>query len=157
MGFMRTPAADYPAPAFARAIRAFDDFDACATEYQVMLSTQRALIASGNIDGVVETATRGDVIARRAATCGRRLAPVRESLDGEAYVGPRINELRRRLVATNVIIERLHAAVSSVSATCAKQRDEASAELGAGAGRENPQRAAYMAPGRPTASVDIRY
>jgi hypothetical protein len=151
------PTADYPAKAYDRAVRAFDEYDACAAEYRVLLDTQRALLVSGNMDGALATLERGDVIARRAASCGRRIAPIRESLDGNTYAGRCATELRRRLASAGALAEQLSIAVTQIGAVCVVKRDEASAELGdPREAQQQRMRAAYGAPARFMAAIDIR-
>jgi hypothetical protein len=146
--------------AYTRAVRALDEFDVCTAEYRLMLDTQRALLLSENFDGMVHTMVRGDEIARRAASCGRQIAPVREGLSGGNYVGPRTTELRRRLSTASAAAELLGSSVAQVTAACAIKRDMAASELGEAQNKSvqvsRPARG-YAAQNRPTNAIDIRY
>ena len=108
-------------------------FEAIATEYTLILDTQRALFASGNVDGAIETLARGDAIARQAGRCGRRLAPAREALANNQYRGPRATELSRRLAAVGVRADVLGANAMQLAAACTVKRDGISTELSSAA------------------------
>jgi len=154
---MRQKKADYPTKAFERAISAFDDFDACTMEYRLLLDTQRALLTAENFDGVVQTMVRGDEIARRAANCGRRLAPVRETLNGEAHDGPRTLELRRRLKQSNTTADFLGSSIAQVMASCIVKRDAAALEIGNDRATQARRGGmGYVVPSNTSASIDIR-
>jgi hypothetical protein len=154
----RSKSSDYPAPAFERAVRALDEYDACAVEYQMMLDTQRALLTAGNLDAAVETLALGDALARRAATCGRRIAPVREALAAGAYAGPRTSELQHRISQVRTSSDRIGSTISQLSAVCVVKRDAAAAELSedrvAQAARS---RMSYAGGDRPMAAIDIKH
>src|SRR5690348_2218652 len=94
---MRSRSSDLPVSAHEKAVAALDEFDATAAEYVALLDTQRALLGQGNAVAVAESVARGDALALRAAACGRRLAPIREALEGPAIRGPRAESVRRRL------------------------------------------------------------
>lgn len=125
----REPGADLPESAHAKALTAIEEFHLLAAEYSVLLDTQRALIAAGNVDGAVETAARGDRIARQAAACGRRLAPWREALDSHDYSGPRASDVARRMASASARAAVLAGGAESVEAICVQKRDEAAREI----------------------------
>lgn len=120
---------DVPAAAHAKAVAALDEFDTLTTQYVALLDTQRALLESGNAVGVAESAVRGDMLAARAAECGRRLAPMREALAAGSMRGPRADRLRERLGRMSHRIALLVAGASEVARRCQTARDLSSAAL----------------------------
>lgn len=124
-----SPVVDLSAPAYSIATLALDEFDVLAREYSALLDTQRALLATGNIEGAAETVARGDPVARQVAACGRRLAPWREALDSRAYDGPRASDLARRLGDSASRADQLAAAAKRIEALCLQKRDEAADDM----------------------------
>lgn len=116
---------DLSAPAHSKATLALDEFDALAMEYSALLDTQRALLAAGNVEAAVETVDRGDIVARKVAACGRRLAPWREAIDSREYNGPRARDLARRFEDAMSRANQLAGAAARVEALCLQKRDEA--------------------------------
>lgn len=156
-GPAKNPPSDYPLAAHQRALRAFDEYDACITEYQMLLDVQRALLASGNYDGVRQMSAKSDVIARRVAQCGCRITPVQETLAKETHRGPRTMELRRRFAAARVKAEQLTDAIAQVSVICAAKRDMAGAQLTQERTAQTLRnRIAYTAPIRSSTALDVR-
>jgi hypothetical protein len=157
-GPAKASASDYPLAAHQRALRAFDEYDACVTEYRVLLDVQRSLLASDNVDGILQMSAKGDVIARRVAHCGRRISPVQETLVKETYSGPRTAELRRRLASAQAKVEQVVDVVAQVSVLCMAKRDFASTQLSQEqrAAQTLKHRVAYAAPTRSSNAFDIR-
>ena len=122
---------DVPLAAHAKAVAALDEFDTLTAQYVALLDTQRALMQSGNPAGVAESASRGDMLAARAAECGRRLAPMREALAGGSMRGPRADALRKRLERMAHRVALLVAGASEVARHCQTARDASSAALAA--------------------------
>lgn len=120
---------DVPAAAHAKAVAALDEFDTLTAEYVALLDTQRALLGAGNPAAVAESAARGDLIAARAAECGRRLAPMREALSTGAMRGPRAEALRTRLGRMANRVALLRAGAADVARHCQEARDASSAAL----------------------------
>lgn len=120
---MRRRVTDLPVPAYAKAVAALDEFDAIATEYVALLDTQRALLAQENSAAVVKSVTRGDALALRAAACGRRLAPFREALAGDALHGPRADDVRARVRRAEHRAALLGAAAAEVAGRCEIERN----------------------------------
>lgn len=121
--------ADLPATAHAKTVTAVEEFASLSLEYCVLLDTQRALLAAGNIEGAAETVARGDGIARRAAACGRRVAPWREAVESQQYSGPRAGDLVRRLRAATLRAHALAAGAAQIEAICLAKRGEAATEM----------------------------
>lgn len=149
-------ASDYPRAAYDRAIGACDEFDACATEYQMLLDTQRALLADGNIGGTVQTLRRGDTVARRAASCMRRFTPVQEALASGIYAGPRVDELRRRLARAGSLGDRVNVGIAQLGALYAARRDAAAVELQRDHATQNAQRRSGYAAAPSSSAIDVR-
>lgn len=120
---------DLPEPAHSKAVSALEEFGALALEYSVLLDTQRALLAAGNIEGASETVARGDTVARLAAACGRRVAPWREAIDSHQYVGPRATDLSHRLGAAALRAGDLASGAARIETICLSKRDEAATEM----------------------------
>jgi hypothetical protein len=157
-GAVKAVASDYPLAAHQRALRAFDEYDACVAEYCVLLDVQRSMLASENIDGVLQMSAKSDIIARRVAHCGRRISPVQETLAKETYNGPRASELRHRLAAARTKSEQLTDAITQVSVLCLIRRDAASAQLSEERATQTVRnRLAYTAPARSSTAFDIRH
>lgn len=135
------PQADIPAAAHSKAVAALEEFEALTIEYSMLLDTQRALLAAGNTEGVVETVAHGDAVARQAAACGLRLAPWRETIDSRQYHGPRATDLVRRLKAATARAATIAAGAASIEAMCVQRRDEAAFELQKGAASSSASRA----------------
>lgn len=121
--------ADLPPAAATKALSALDEFDAAANQYGALLDAQRALLARDNSVGAAELASRGDAMARSAAQCGRRLAPVREALRQPSVQGPRADEIRRRVAAAECRTAVLAAAAAEIAGRCGALRVAAEAEL----------------------------
>lgn len=122
---------DVPPAAHAKAAAALDEFDTLTAQYVALLDTQRALMELGNSAGVAESAVRGDMLAARAAECGRRLAPMREALAGGSMRGPRADALRTRLERMSHRVALLVAGAGEVARHCQAARDASSAALAA--------------------------
>lgn len=120
---------DVPAAAHAKAVAALDEFDTLTRDYVALLDTQRALLGWGNAAAVAESAARGDLIAARAAECGRRLAPMREALTAGTMHGPRAEALRTRLGRMAHRVALLRAGGADLARRCREARDASNAAL----------------------------
>lgn len=147
---------DLPATAHSKAVTALEEFSTLILQYTALLDTQRALLAAGNIDGVTETVRRGDSITARAAACGRRIEPWRELIDSRQYVGPRVNDLSRRLGDALIRAAAVAASAAQVEAICLARSVEAGSSLqreGSSAAHAGGGRMAAYRPLFPRASL----
>lgn len=127
---------DFPAEAYSKACRLIDEFDALAVEYDMLLDTQRVMLAKGNDEGIVYHTTRGDAIARRVVAQSQQMHAIRNALETNLYAGPRAEELRDRLNRAFHRAGTLGDAAIRFGAECAARR--AMAEEGLRSG--NPTR-----------------
>lgn len=133
----RSLVADVPVAAHAKAVQALDEFDALVSKYEMLLDTQDALVRTANFAGLFEMASRGDKLARDAALCGRRFAPLVGAVASGQFAGPRASEIQRRSFASRSAAETLDGAASRLADACSVQRDMMGREL-RGAGSPGP-------------------
>jgi hypothetical protein len=129
---------DVPVAAHAKAIQAFDEFDALVSRYEMLLDTQQVLVRTANFAGLFETASRGDKLARDATLCGKRFAPLVGAVASGQFAGPRASEIQRRSFASRSYAETLHGSASRLASVCSAHRDVMGRELRS-AVASNPQ------------------
>ncbi len=120
---------DVPVVAHTKAIQAIDEFDAIVAQYEMLLDTQQILVRTANFAGLFEMASRGDTLARNAANCGKRFAPLVSAVAAGQFTGPRATEIRRRSFATNSRAQTLGGSASRLADSCAEQRDSLGLEI----------------------------
>jgi hypothetical protein len=120
---------DVPVAAHAKAIQAFDEFDALVSRYEMLLDTQQVLVRTANFAGLFETASRGDKLARDATLCGKRFAPLVGAVASGQFAGPRASEIQRRSFASRSYAETLDGSASRLASVCSAHRDVMGREL----------------------------
>ncbi len=133
---------DVPGAAYTKAVRALGEFDVLVVEYGMLIDTERALLNSGNREGVEQVVTRGDSIARAAALCGRRVSPLIKAIDSGQFAGPRASQIKRRSAGARSAALAVAASAALVAEACAAQRDDMGREIrrdSAGRGRTTAQ------------------
>lgn len=124
---------DVPFVAHSKAIQALDEFDALVSQYEMLLDTQQVFVRTANFAGLFEMASRGDKLARDAALCGKRFAPLVNAVVSGQFSGPRASEIRRRSFAARSSAETLDGSASRLASVCSTQRDIMGRELRGGA------------------------
>ena len=124
---------DVPFAAHSKAIQALDEFDALVSQYEMLLDTQHVFVGTANFAGLFEMASRGDTLARDAALCGKRFAPLVNAVVSGQFSGPRASEIRRRSFAARSSAETLDGSASRLANACSTLRDRMGRELRAGA------------------------
>jgi hypothetical protein len=114
---------DVPLAAHAKAVKALDEFDSLVLQYEMLLDTQHAVLRTANFAALFEMASRGDRLARDAALCGKRFAPLVEALASGQFIGPRATEIRKRSFAARSNAETLGSASSRLADDCGRERD----------------------------------
>lgn len=125
---------DVPLAAHAKAIRALQEFDALVAQYERLLDTQQVLVRTANFAALFEMASRGDRLARDAAICGKRFAPVVAAVTSGQFAGARATEIRRLSFAARSRAETLGDSASRLANACRDERDI----LGQAIRRTNP-------------------
>ena len=129
----RSLVADVPVAAHAKAVQALDEFDALVSQYEMLLDTQQVLVRTANFAGLFEMASRGDKLARDAALCGKRFAPLVGAIASGQFAGPRASDIQRRSFASRSQAETLDGSASRLAGACSVQRDIMGRELRGGA------------------------
>ncbi len=114
---------DVPTAAHTKAVAALDDFDRLVSEYELLLDTQQVLVRTANFAGLFELASHGDRLARDAANCGKRFAPLVAAVSEGQFAGPRAMEIRRRSLASRSLAETLGGCSSRLAENCRGARD----------------------------------
>ncbi len=130
--------ADVPVAAYAKAVQALDEFDALVSQYEMLLDTQQVLVRTANFAGLFEMASRGDKLARGAALCGKRFAPLVSAIASGQFAGPRANDVQRRSFASRSQAETLDGSASRLASLCSAQRDMMGRELRGAASSGSP-------------------
>jgi hypothetical protein len=130
--------ADVPVAAYAKAVHALDEFDALVSKYEMLLDTQQVLVRTANFAGLFEMASRGDKLARDAALCGKRFAPLVSAIASGQFAGPRANDIQRRSFASRSQAETLDGSASRLAGVCSAQRDMMGRELRGAASPSHP-------------------
>ncbi|MEO7103600.1 MAG: hypothetical protein ABI311_09460 [Gemmatimonadaceae bacterium] len=120
---------DVPLAAHAKAVQAIDEFDSLVSQYEMLLDTQHAVLRTANFAALFELASRGDRLARDAALCGKRFAPLVEALASGQFMGPRATDIRKRSFAARSNAETLGNASSRLADDCSDQRDSMGREI----------------------------
>lgn len=121
--------ADVPLAAHQKALKALDEFDALVSRYEMLLDTQQILVRTANFAGLFQMAARGDQLARDAALCGRRFAPLVGAVAAGQFAGPRASEILRRSFASRSSAETLNVSASRLAVACGGERDSMGREL----------------------------
>lgn len=115
--------ADVPLAAHAKAVQALDEFDQLVSEYETILDTQQALVRDANFAGLFEMASHGDRLARDAANCGKRFAPLVAAVAEGQFAGMRATEIRRRSFASSSRARTLGTGAARLAGVCMTERD----------------------------------
>lgn len=116
-------ATDVPLAAHAKTVRALQEFDALVSQYERLLDTQQILVGTANFAALFEMASRGDRLARDAAMCGKRFAPVVAAVTSGQFTGARATEIRRLSFAARSRAETLGDSASRLANACREERD----------------------------------
>lgn len=120
---------DVPLAAHTKAVKALDEFDRLVSEYETILDTQQALVRAENFAGLFEMASHGDRLARDAANCGRRFAPLVGAVAAGQFAGPRASEIRRRSFASSSRAQTLDSGAARLAAACVTERETMGREV----------------------------
>lgn len=120
---------DVPLAAHAKAVQALEEFDSLVSQYEMLLDTQQVLVRTANFAALFEMASRGDRLARDAALCGKRFAPLVDAVASGQFTGPRATELRRRSFSARSNAETLSGSASRLASACSIERDSMGHEI----------------------------
>lgn len=120
---------DVPIAAHQKALRAFDEFDALVSRYEMLLDTQQVLVRTANFAGLFQMAARGDQLARDAVLCGKRFAPLVNAVSSGQFIGPRATEIMRRSFTARSSAETLDGSAVRLATACVVERDAMGREL----------------------------
>ena len=115
--------ADVPLAAHVKTMQALQEFDALVSQYERLLDTQQILVRTANFAALFEMASRGDRIARDAALCGKRFAPVVAAVTAGQFTGSRATEIRRLGFTARSRAETLGDSASRLAHACREERD----------------------------------